>query len=185
MTVLEIEELTAAGRWRTVCLDEAEARVALVVAAERLGVVAATPYAAEIVRAAARRARARTEERRGCVLIVDDDEAVARGITRMLLAEGWRPRVALSYADGWQALCDRWESVLVDLVLRSSRPETGADLARAALRAGVPRVVLMSGIANGAELETIRSECGAHAALLKSRLDRETLLEALRPTVAP
>lgn len=180
-TVLEIEELSHTGKWRVTRLDLSAARAALVAAAERLGVVAATPYAAEVVRQAAERSRARQSERCGRVLVVDDDEPTARAIARLLLADGWRPVVACSYADGWQVLNDRWEALIVDLVLRSSRPETGADLARAALRAGVPRVMLLSGIAGGAELETIRSACGAHVALQKCDLTRETLLAALRP----
>lgn len=54
---LEISELTSTGQWRVAALSAQDALAELAAAAERLGIVAARPYAAEVVKRAARRRR--------------------------------------------------------------------------------------------------------------------------------
>ena len=174
---------TRTGRYRAV-RSEVEEQAAslrgcalhLAIVAGELAAVASTPHAVEVVRRARDSARARAAARRGRGLVVDDDELVALAFGRDLETAGYAVTLALTYSAAWQRLSQPWACVVVDLVLADR--EDGSELCRAALRAGVPRVVLVSGYA-GTELAAIAGSCGAHVALAKP-LEPGALVAAVR-----
>ena len=91
---------------------------------------------------------------RMAALVVDDSREWARVTARMLESAGYAVEVVTTTADALARVAmGGLDAVVTDMLLRPTG--TGDDVARAAVAAGVPRVVAMSGVATSCAVDGV------------------------------
>jgi two-component system, cell cycle sensor histidine kinase and response regulator CckA len=123
----------------------------------------------------------REERATGKVLVVDDDEAVATLVSRMLVRRGYATRVANRGVEAERILeGEEVDAIVVDLRMPGM---TGAELVtRARDRHPRVRAIYMTAFA-GDRSGLPRGE--ADAALLEKPFPRERLLQAVEQAIGP